>query len=80
MCGERDYGMRIMDLNNHTVLNNNGLFGSTVYVASASIMKMLESVVGPEVMRLALTLFVEKHKYSNVNEHDLVRAIETVSL
>ena len=46
----------------------------------ASILNMLQRVLGEEMMRHGLTLYLEQHKYGNANTDDLWQSLSAASL
>ncbi|KAL7288625.1 hypothetical protein TKK_0017359 [Trichogramma kaykai] len=51
-------------------------FDSIAYAKGSSILRMIDHSFGPKVFRLALRLYLEKHKYKNVHPQDLYNVIE----
>ena len=46
----------------------------------ASLIRMIEKVVGPETLKKGLKLYMEKHKYANTHNIDLWAAISEVKM
>ena len=56
-----------------------GMFDILTYEKGASVLRMLEQFLGPEVFRRGISLYLSKHKYSNTETNDLWDAIEESS-
>ncbi len=60
-------------------LNNNYLFDKHTYNKGAAVIHMLRNYVGDKAFFDAINLFLTKHKYSNVEIHDLRLAFEEIT-
>jgi puromycin-sensitive aminopeptidase len=56
-----------------------GMFDILTYQKGASVLRMLEQFLGPEVFRRGISFYLSKHKYSNTETNDLWDAIEESS-
>jgi puromycin-sensitive aminopeptidase len=56
-----------------------GMFDILTYEKGASVLRMLEQFLGPEVFRRGISFYLAKHKYSNTETNDLWDAIEESS-
>lgn len=54
------------------------LFDSITYSKGASIIRMLEDFVGPEVFKLGVTNYLTKHRYANAVTEDLLNELEAL--
>ncbi|KAH9410533.1 peptidase [Ordospora pajunii] len=52
-----------------------GRFDSVRYGKSASVIRMVEQYVGPDVMREGIREYLERHKYGNVSGSDVWKAV-----
>lgn len=54
------------------------LFDSITYSKGASIIRMLEDFVGPEVFKQSVTNYLVKHQYANAVTEDLLNEVEAL--
>jgi puromycin-sensitive aminopeptidase len=55
------------------------VFDRISYEKGASVLRMLESYVGPEVFQKGVNAYLERHKYANATSEDFLGAIEAAS-
>ncbi len=67
----------------HVVINHdnqiNECFDGIAYSKGASIIRMLENFLGPEIFRNGLQRYIKKHAYGNTEPEDLWHALEEAS-
>ncbi|MBU6414780.1 M1 family metallopeptidase [Patescibacteria group bacterium] len=67
----------------HVVINHdnqiNECFDGIAYSKGASIIRMIENFLGPEIFRSGLQRYMKKHAYGNTEPEDLWRALEEAS-
>jgi aminopeptidase N/puromycin-sensitive aminopeptidase len=55
------------------------VFDRISYEKGASVLRMLESYVGPEAFRTGVNRYLEKHKYANATSEDFLGAVQAAS-
>lgn len=67
----------------HVVIDHdnqiNESFDGIAYSKGASIIRMIENFLGPEIFRNGLQRYMKKHEYGNTEPEDLWRALEEAS-
>lgn len=67
----------------HVVINHDNQIGESfdgiAYSKGASIIRMLENFLGPEIFRNGLQRYMKKHAYANTEPEDLWNALEEAS-
>lgn len=56
------------------------IFDAITYSKGATVIRMLEDIIGPENFRTAVSTYLNKHKYGNAITDDLLTEIEKLDL
>lgn len=56
------------------------IFDAITYSKGATVIRMLEDIIGPENFRQAVSSYLNKHKYGNAVTEDLLNEIEKLDL
>jgi aminopeptidase N len=66
-------------VNVNTPAEIESVFDRISYEKGASVLRMLESYVGPEAFQKGVNAYLEKHKYANATSEDFLGSVESAS-